>query len=78
MCQEMQELPGKGSGKETLGRQCWSPSDRQVSGLGTSSPGENVRKQRSDAGPLERRVTGTPVWDNSERHPSQATGAPIT
>ena len=29
-------------------------------------------------GPLERRVLGTPVWENSEQHPSQAAGAPIT
>ena len=38
--------------------------------------GKNVRKRRSDAGPLEERVTGTPVWENSEQHPSEATGHP--
>ena len=33
--------------RETQGRQRWSPSDGQVSGLGTSHPGDKVRKHRS-------------------------------
>lgn len=69
---------GRTLAKETLWGQHRSPSDRQVSGLGTSSPGHNVSTWRSPAGPPERRVSGTPVWGSSEQHPSWAAGAPLT
>ena len=78
ICQRCGSSQGRTLAKETLWRQHWSPSERQVSGLGTSSPGENVRTWRSNAGPLERRVMGTPNWENSEQHPSQVAGAPLT
>ena len=39
---------------ETRGRQQWSPSDGQVSGLGTGSPGDNVRKPRPQPIPSEK------------------------
>ena len=44
VCQRCGSSWGRTPAKETLWRQRWSPSDWQVSGLGTSSPGENVRK----------------------------------
>ena len=70
---EMWELPGKDSGKG-------NPMEAALVTLRLADvwSGKNVRKRRSNAGPLEERVTGTPVWENSEQHPSQATGAPIT
>ena len=53
---------------ETQGTQRWSPSDGQVSGLGTGSPGGNVRKQRPQQIPSEK----------CDRHPSlrQQSAAP--
>ena len=39
---------------ETRWRQCWSPSDGQISGLGTGSPGDNVRKPRPQPIPSEK------------------------
>lgn len=78
MCQRHRSSQGRTLAKETLWRQHWSPSHRLESGLGTSSPRENVRKQRFNVDALERRVMGTPVWENSEQHLSQALGAPLT
>lgn len=78
MCQEMQELPGKDAGKGNPGEAelvtlrlpgVWSGDQQPWAGR------EEAEVQRR---PLERSGTGTPVWDNSEWHRSQATGASIT
>ena len=42
---------------ETPGRQRWSPSDGQVSGLGNGSPGDNVRKLRPQSIPSEKSLS---------------------
>ena len=42
---------------ETRGRQRWSTSEGQVSGLGTASPGDNVRKLRPQPIPSEKSLS---------------------
>ena len=55
---------------ETRGRQWWSPSDGQVSGLGTGSLGVHVRKQKPQPIPSEKssscRVRLARYWESPQ------------